>query len=46
MSLKKNFYTDIKSLMAETSYEEICVLLGTIKFVSGIIASSKHLRIL
>lgn len=32
--------------MAETLYKEIFMLLGTINFVSGIIASYKHLRII
>lgn len=46
MSLKKNFYIDIKFLMVEILYEEICVLLGIIKFVFGIIVLFKYLRIL
>lgn len=46
MGLKKNFYSDIISPMAETSYKEISKLLGKIKFVSGITASSKLWRIL
>lgn len=45
MDLKKKFYSDIISPVPETSYKEISVLLDTIKFVSGITASSEHLRI-